>query len=173
MSLFGHFVIARSEQPLDQLPSIQRLCTESRDEDVRPATVVGRWVDGPWQQLQTFDGDDVDIRQLVAKTQAPAMSIYVVESEFGYIDARAPSGVDWWGYLNPDVATQAYDSPDPPAPLESIADQAVAWAAEAGKNATRTDVISALSERVGPFGEGVDLLMRALGFQFGDNLITE
>src|SRR4030095_11211868 len=110
VSLFGYFVIARSNGPLDRLAAILRLCTESRHDGIRPATVVGRRADGHWQQLQTLDGDQLDLVQLVAETGAPAMSIYVVESEFGYIDARTPAGSAWWGYLNPETAVHAYES---------------------------------------------------------------
>jgi hypothetical protein len=165
------------------------LCTESRHDPVltgvgpvaldvprdgtRPGTLVGLRADGPWQQLQTFDGDGLDLVQLVIETEAPAISIYVVESEFGYIAARTPAGVAWWGYLNPETAVRDYEAPDPPAPVASIADRAVAWAAEADRNAIRADVAAALCERVGPFGEGVDTLMLALGFRFGDQLLRD
>lgn len=172
VSLFGYFIVARSSQPLERLPSIRRLCTESGHDGIGPALVVGRRADGPWQQLQTFDGDELDLVQLVAETDAPAMSIYVVESEFGCIDARTPAGTAWWGYLNPDSA-RAYESPGPPASIDSVADQAVAWAAQAGKTATRAEVTAALCARVGPFGEGVGLLMHALGFRFGHQLLSD
>lgn len=166
-------MVARSDQSLYQLPSIQRLCAESQHDGIRPGTLVGLRADGPWQQLQTFGGHGLDLVQLVMETEAPAMSIYVVESEFGYIDARTPAGVAWWGYLNPETAVRDYEAPDPPAPVASIADRAVAWAVEANRNAIRADVAAALCERVGPFGEGVDTLMLALGFRFGDQLLRD
>jgi hypothetical protein len=172
VSLFGLFIIGRSSEPLDRVPSIQRLCTESRHEGIGPAIVVGRRADGPWQQVQTLGGDELDLVQLVTETSAPAMSIYVVESEFGCIDARTPAGPAWSGYLNPDTAVRAFGMPDPPAYIDSIADQAVAWAAQAGRTAVQAEVAAALCERVGPFGEGVDSLMRALGFRFGDQLVS-
>lgn len=173
MSLFGYFIVGRSSEPLERLPSIQRLCAESQHEGIRPATVVGRRADGLWQQVQTFDGDEFDLAQLVADTDAPAMSIYVVESEFGVIDARTPAGTTWSGYLNPETAVRAYDAAEPPAPADSTAEQAVAWAAQAGKTATQAEVAAALCTRVGPFGEGVGLLMHALGFRFGDQLLSD
>jgi hypothetical protein len=50
---------------------------------------------------------------------------------------------------------------------EQVAQGAAEWAEEAGKPADVPAIALALAECPGPFGEGVDALMAALGFRFG------
>jgi hypothetical protein len=170
MSLFGCFIVARSEHPLWDLPVLRRFCAEAVDPDIAPAQVVGHRADGTWQQVQTFDGNGFDIADLVLETGSPVMFIYVVESEFGGIEAQTPGGDRWWGYLNPDAAVGDYGAPEPPEPLTAIANRAVAWAAHTGRTANAEAVVQALQQRPGPFGEGVDALLEALDFRFGPQL---
>jgi len=107
--------------------------------------------------------------ELVAETGAPAMSIYVVESEFGIIEAGTADGERWRGYLNPDTAVNSYDAPPPP-DLASVIATAVAWANQTGHSADPAALWTALQGRVGPFGDGVNELVDALGFRFDTHL---
>ena len=161
MGLNGFFIIARAPAPLYTLPSIQLMSIESGEDYVYPASWMGLRADGEWQQLQTSQGHSLELRDLVAETGAAAMSIQVLESAFGCIEARTLAGAEWWGYLNPETAIAAYEMPEPPS-LDEVAKNAVAWAAETGRTATLGDVEVALREPVGPFGEGVDELTHML-----------
>ena len=169
MGLNGFFIIAQAPGPLYALSSIQRMSTESGEDYVYPASWMGLRADGEWQQLQISQGHSLELRDLVAETGAAAMSIQVLESAFGCIEARTLAGDEWWGYLNPETAVAAYEMPKPPS-LDEVAKNAVAWAAETGRTATVGDVEVALRERVGPFGEGIDELTHMLGFRFGRQL---
>ncbi|MDI1465202.1 hypothetical protein QEZ54_29960 [Catellatospora sp. KI3] len=167
MSLFGYFVIARHPRPLYELPAVQRLCRESDEEFISPGTLANLRAEGDWQLLQVLGGWSAELAdELAAQTAAPAMSIYVVESAFGIIEARTAEGGSWQGYLNPRAAVQAYGAPPPPE-LDAVVAAAVAWAADTGHPADAGALPTALQGRVGPFGEGVNVLVEALGFRFG------
>jgi hypothetical protein len=110
MSLFGYFVLASLDRPLYEHPAIHRLCSESDEEAISSGTLANLRAEGPWQFLQVLGGWSAKLAdELMAQTGAPAMSIYVVESEFWIIEARTADGARWWGYLNPDAAVNSYD----------------------------------------------------------------
>lgn len=131
---------------------------------------MGHRADGAWQFLQVHRGDPTAVEwladRLTAETGAPALAIYVLDSDYGYIVAAGPAGAGWHGYLAPDVA-MAEDMPALDATTEQIGEAAAGWAAEAGQVADAQAITAALAERPGPFGEGVGGLMNALGFRFG------
>jgi hypothetical protein len=169
MGFWGYFIVARSEHSLADLGAISALC--SRDGSDRAGEVWGRWSDGSWQFLQVHRGDPSAVEwlagRLSAETDAPALAIYVLDSDCGVIVAASPRSGGWRGYLAPDIAIAGYGMPPSDASVEQIAEAAAGWAAEAGRRAAAADAIAAaMAESPGPFGEGVDELMSALGFHF-------
>jgi hypothetical protein len=101
VGLNGFFIIAWAPAPLYTLPSIQLMSIESGEDYVYPASWMGLRADGEWQQLQTSQGHSLELRDLVAETGAAAMSIQVLESAFGCIEARTLAGAEWWGHFKP------------------------------------------------------------------------
>src|ERR1700755_1116718 len=63
--------------PGPALGEAARFCSEPANPYVKPAGVVGPRADGPWQQLQASGGWRLDLDQLVAETDAAAISLNV------------------------------------------------------------------------------------------------
>jgi hypothetical protein len=168
MGFWGYFIVARSEQPMADLDAISTLC--SRDGLDQAGEVWGHWSDGSWQFLQVHRGDPSAVEwlagRLSAETGAPALAIYVLDSDCGEVVAAGPLSGGWRGYLAPDNAITGYDMPPLDSSVEQIAEAAAGWAAEAGRVADAEAITAAMAERPGPFGEGVDEFMSALGFHF-------
>lgn len=172
MGFWGYFIVARSEQALADLDAISELCSSDQGSEWE-AELVGHWADGSWQFLQVHRGNPSAVEWLAdhlsAETGAPALAIYVQDSDCGYIVAASPAGHGWRGYLAPDIAVTAYDMPPLNASVEQIAEAASGWAVEGARVADAGAITAALAKRPGPFGEGVDDLMSALGFHFEES----
>jgi hypothetical protein len=160
--------VARSEHSLADLSAISTLC--SRDGLDRAGEVWGHGSDGSWQFLQVHRGDPSAVEwladRLSAETGAPALAIYVLDSDCGEIVAASPRSGGWRGYLAPGTAIGGYDMLPLDASMEQIAEAAAEWVAEAGRVADADAITAAMAQRPGPFGEGVADLMSALGFRF-------
>lgn len=163
MGFWGYFIVARSEHSLADLGAISALC--SWDGSDQAGELVGHRSDGSWQFLQVHRGDPSAVEWLAARlsaeTGAPALAMYVMDSDCGWIVAASPSGGAWRGCLGSDA-----DIPPLDTSMEQIAEAAAEWAAEAGRVADAGAITVAMPKRPGPFGEGVDDLMSALGFHF-------
>ena len=83
-----------------------------------------------------------------------------------FIVARSERPLVDLGAIAPDIA-EAEGMPTLDVTTEEIGEAAARWAAEAGQVADAHAIIAALAESPGPFGAGVDGLMTALGFRFG------
>jgi hypothetical protein len=166
MSLFGYFLVARCDRPAGELACVQRVCRESV-EGIRAGTLCGTRVDGDWQYVQVLDGWGLTAPDVVAETGAPALVVYVIESAVGVVEAATPDGRSWLGCLNPADAVRAFEfSPEQAGSPAETTDLALAWAAAAGRAGDADAVTAAIERYVGPFGEGVDAFVTALGFQF-------
>lgn len=168
MGFWGYFIVAQSERSLADLGAISTLC--SWDGSDQAGELVGHRSDGSWQFLQVHRGDPSAVEWLAGRlsteTGAPALAMYVLDSDCGWIVAASPRGGGWRGCLGPDIAIADYNMPPSNACIEQIAEAAAEWAAEAGRVADAGAIAAAMPERPGPFGEGVDDLMSALGFHF-------
>lgn len=95
------------------------------------------------------------------------MVVYVVESAVGIVDVATPDGVSWRRCLNPADAVRVFDIPPEEAGATAeTTELALAWAAAVGRTADADAVAAAVERYVGPFGEGVDAFVTALGFRF-------
>lgn len=163
MGFWGYFIVARSEHSLADLGAISTLCSWGGSDQA--GELVGHRNDGSWQFLQVHRGDPSAVEWLAARlsaeTGAPALAMYVMDSDCGWIVAASPGGGGWRGYLGSDA-----DIPPLDTSMEQIAEAAAEWAAEAGRVADAGAITVAMPERPGPFGEGVEGLMNALGFHF-------
>jgi hypothetical protein len=166
MSLFGYFVVGRTQRPIGELACVQDVCRDIVD-GISPGTLGASRSDGDWQYLQIVDGAGLDAADIVAETGEPALVVYVIESAIGLVSAGTADGVTWRRCLNPADAVRAFDIAPEEAgtPIETAA-LAVAWASAAGRTADADAVTAAVERYVGPFGEGVDAFVTALGFRF-------
>jgi hypothetical protein len=167
MSLFGYFVVARPQCPLSELACVQRICRDSVD-GISPGTLGATRCDGNWQYIQILNGADLDAVDLVAETGEPALVVYVIESAVGLVSAGTADGLTWRRCLNPDDAVRVFDiAPEKAGTVAETTAVAVAWASAAGRTADARALTAAVERYVGPFGEGVDAFVDALGFRFG------
>ncbi|MEV6928206.1 hypothetical protein AB0M46_27460 [Dactylosporangium sp. NPDC051485] len=166
MSLFGYFIVARHDRPLTELPSIRRLCTEGQ-YDLDPGEACEPRADGEWGFLQVLGGWGLNVIDLAEETGFPALSVYVIESAVGIVEADIPGGSWWAACLNPADAMRVWDFPAEKAgTVEETTALAVQWAAAAGRTADPEAVAAAVNRYVGPFGEGVMAFLDGLGFDF-------
>jgi hypothetical protein len=82
------------------------------------------------------------------------------------VRAASPLASPWFAILNPEGGRE-YDAPDA-GPIDEVTARAVAWAGEAGLSADPTRVARAIGMSPGPFSEGIDEFLEALGFRFGN-----
>lgn len=166
MSLFGYFVVARSAQSIGGLACVERVCQQSVG-GISPGVLGGTRFDGDWQYLQILNGWGLYADDVAAETGEPALVVYVIESAVGIVHGATPDGESWWGCLNPVDAVRAFDMPSDvvPSPIEMV-ELATEWAAAAGRTSDADLAVTAVERYVGPFGEGVDAFVAALGFQF-------
>ncbi|MET7419830.1 hypothetical protein [Dactylosporangium sp. NPDC005555] len=166
MSLFGYFIVTRHDQPLTELPSIRRLCTEGQ-YDLSPGEACEPRADGEWGFLQVLGGWGLNVIDLAEETGAPALSVYVIESAIGIVEADIPGGSWWSACLNPADALRVWNFPPEKAgTVEATTALAVQWAVAAGLTPDPEAVAAAVNRHVGPFGEGAMAFLRGLGFDF-------
>ncbi|MQS16151.1 hypothetical protein F7Q99_38745 [Streptomyces kaniharaensis] len=164
MGFSGSFVVARAEQPVTELAAVQALA----------ATSWWSARDGAWQILQLSPGV-APHDSIATETGAPALVMYVHDSDVVSVEAASPGGLTWHCALSPEMARD-YDVPeewigDP----DEVTRQAVAWAEAAGLQPDPVAVRTTLEAECDPLAEGLVLdLVHALGFRFGDgeSLIT-
>jgi hypothetical protein len=166
VALFGYFVVARSDRPIGDLDCVQRICQRGAEE-ISPGTLGGTRFDGRWQYLQIVNGQDLYADDVVAETDGPALVVRVIESAVGIVHGATPDGESWWGCLNPADAVHMFGMPsDIVAPPAETVELATGWAAAAGRTPDAGLAAAAVQRYVGPFGEGVDAFIAALGFRF-------
>lgn len=166
MSLFGYFVVARSDRPIGDLACVRRVCQQSTD-GISPGTLGGTRFDGDWQYLQILNGRGLYADDVVAETGGPALVVYVIESAVGIVHGATPDGESWWGCLNPADAVRVFGMPsDVVASPVATVELATGWAAAAGRTSDAGLAAAAVERYVGPFGESVGAFVAALGFQF-------
>jgi hypothetical protein len=104
---------------------------------------------------------------MAAETAAPALACYVVDSDFAEVSCDSPAGVRHTFLLDPEAALGSFMPWDPPPPEPPAVEDTVAelmrWSAESGLSAVPEAIAAAIPIRPGPFGEGVDGLLSALG----------
>lgn len=158
MGYTGYAVLARSEKRLDELPCIDDLLVTVSDNE---------FADG-WRLGFLGPCDDVSseslVAELVEQTNAPAIAIFVVDSDFGFGACASPVGAAAGFYLDEETCLGEVGDMDEVEPLNGDAlPVLMAWAAEAGF-APNADVLAAAMEvRPGPFGDGVVEFVEALG----------
>jgi hypothetical protein len=104
---------------------------------------------------------------MVAETSAPALAGYVVDNDFAEVSCDSPMGVRHTFLLDPQAALDSFmpwdpPPPEPPAVAETVA-ELMRWSAESGLSAVPEAIAAAIPIRPGPFGEGVDGVLSALG----------
>jgi len=167
MAFFGYYALARTAKPIDELTAVRRLLGGGA-EGTSAGTLEGRWSDGDWQLAVIHQGWGLDANDLVAETGAPALTVYVIESAVGIVEAATVDSGSWRACLNPDDAVRAFDiPPDDAGTVAGTTELATAWAAAAGRTADPEAVAAAVRQYVGPFGDGVSAFLTALGFRFG------
>lgn len=162
MGFWGLFLLARSDAPLSELPAVAAVgvpCTDHRLGD-------------GWRLGQMRMGDDAydpaDLaHDTVRDTAAPALAMYVVDSDYAEVSCDSPHEVRHTFLLNHEAALgylMPWDEPPPPPPPPSATVAELRrWASEAGTTASADALAAALPESPGPFGDGVDALLAALG----------
>ncbi|MGF1426642.1 hypothetical protein [Kitasatospora sp. LaBMicrA B282] len=171
MGFSGHFIVVRAERPATELSTFR-------------AVVTTPWWsarDGDWQILQLSVRADpgaaggLPPAPIVTETGAPALVMYVHDSDVVAVEAAGPSGLTWHCVLSPEMARD-YEVPeeqigDP----DEVTGNAVAWAEEAGLRPDPVAVRATLEAECDPLAEGLVFdLVHALGFRFGpgENLPT-
>ncbi|MYV97570.1 hypothetical protein [Streptomyces sp. SID3343] len=156
MGFSGSFIVARADRPVTELAALRS----------SPCVAVWWARNDSWQILQALPGGDPDV-SIVAETAAPVLVCHVVDSDFVTVQAASPGGLSWQSVLSPAMARD-YGFPekwigDP----DEVAEQAVAWAREAGLHPTPAEVRAALVQERDLFAENlVFQLSHALGFRF-------
>ena len=117
-------------------------------------------------RLHRRDGDGGDLRgAIVALSQAsgqPALVAYVIDSDCAQVEAAAPNGATWSAMLNPEVAVESYEAPEPPDP-EVVIEAASAWAGEAELSLDRAQLRSVLTAEFEFAEEAFAALLAGLG----------
>ncbi|WP_329129508.1 hypothetical protein OG552_03605 [Streptomyces sp. NBC_01476] len=155
MGFSGDFVVARSDQPLLELPPFAAgaVCGTCGGDDcsgpyeVRP---------GGWQTLRIQHGpmtDDVPawLDTLAAATGAPALLGRVADSGLCQVWGTAVSGASWTTFLDPVLAARHGIPVPDAAEVPRTARRIAAWAAEAGCAADHGALLSVLTRRADPF----------------------
>jgi hypothetical protein len=165
MAFFGYYVVARTGRSIDELAAVRRVLTAGVD-GISAGTLEGRWSDGDWQLAVIHQGWGLDANDLVAETGAPALTVYVIESAVGIVEAATVDGGCWRACLNPDGAIGAFGvEPDAAGTVVETTELATKWAA-AGRKPDPEAIAAAVKQYVGPFGDGVSAFLAGLGFNF-------
>ena len=102
------------------------------------------------------------VRALATRTGAPALAVYVLDSDCAALVAATPDGPVWSTMLNPDLAEEyGAPRPDPGTDL----DAALRWAAGAGSTPDDAAVRAALTGTETFVEDQFFALLDALGFR--------
>ncbi|MFC7549589.1 hypothetical protein [Plantactinospora sp. GCM10030261] len=135
MGYSGRILVARSDRALSELPAVRGVV--ALEEDMLP---------GGWR-FAKLDGDPGGVlRALVADTEAPVLTAYVMDSDVADVQALTPGGVAWRAYLHEETARE-YGAPPAPYPLDEVLRRAVAWSVEAGLTSSTVALEKALTGR--------------------------
>jgi hypothetical protein len=167
VGFFGLLFLARAEGELAggllaDLPAVKALSDRCRE-----AGYPDGWRLGQVEYDEDFFDPELLSAALVGHTGAPALAMYVYNSEFATVSIDSPLGIQHWFYLDPKTAMEALSDPDdeplePPTDAETV-DLLLRWAAEAGLPADEDELVAAFHQGPGPSGEGVINLCRVLG----------
>lgn len=151
------YVVARSERPVAELDTVRAVGGD---------VVWSAAADG-WHVAQISDAHDELEPSLVSVTGAPALLVRVLNSDFGLAEGYSPDGWSWLGVLGP-VAAEDYGVPEGEfGEPDDVAELAVDWAHEAGREPDLGALAAVLRAEPAPLVEDLVLeLFRALGFRF-------
>jgi hypothetical protein len=184
VGFFGLFFLARAEGDLaaGRLADLQAVKALSQGmypdpagspsapiKGCREAGYPDGWRLGQVEYSEDFFDPELLSTALVGHTGAPALALYVYNSEFATVSIDSPLGIRHWFYLDPKTALEALSDPDdeplePPSDSETV-DLLLRWSAEAGLPADEDELAAAFHQGPGPAGEGVLNLCRVLGVQ--------
>ena len=151
MGYTGRILVAKSDRPLAELVAFQG--AEVLDESAHP---------GGWRSAQ-LDGDlSGALRMVVAETEWPALTAFILDSDVADVEASTPAGVHWHVYLHQEKAAE-YGAPELAHTADEVTEQGLAWAAEAGLPADGAAVRAALDAENVFAEETFDELLVALG----------
>ena len=157
MGYSGRIVVARTEQRLAEVEALRGIAV--LDEKT--------YGDG-WQSVQ-LDGDlRTATHALVAQTQAPALSAYILDSDLADVSALTPGGVQWRAYLHEDAALEL-GALELDTARDEVVRRALAWSAEAGLQASQAGLLAALDAHDTFAEETFDELLAALGLTIGSS----
>ncbi|MFI1993129.1 hypothetical protein [Actinoplanes sp. NPDC020271] len=151
MGYFGEILVARSVQPLAESSAIGG--TAVLDE---------RELGSGWRLAQLDGGVPGALAELTRLTGAPALSVFVIDSDTALVEAVSPAGSGWMAHLHPEHAAEL-GAPELELDTPEIVVRAVAWAAEAGLSVDAGAVEAALSAKNVFVEETFDELLAALG----------
>lgn len=153
MGYTGRIVVARSDRPLSEL-------TAPRGAGVLDESALP----GGWRTAQ-LDGDLPDaLRILVAETQWPVLTAFILDSDVADVEASTPAGVHWHVHLHRKKAAE-YGAPELAHTAEEVTGLALAWAGEAGLPADGAAVRAVLEAENVFAEETFDELLVALGIR--------
>jgi hypothetical protein len=169
MGTFGLSVIARHTGQLTELACIADLNLEPSQHAYADA-----WISG-FIFSSTYIEPEPMARALVAATNAPAIAMFIQDSDFADAFCASPGGVEYAFFLDEetfrkmltdefdqeDVAEELAAGPRNPGAIPAL----MQWAAEAGLVPDKAQLELALAERPGPFSEGVDAFEEAIGLR--------
>ncbi|MEU0743681.1 hypothetical protein [Streptomyces sp. NPDC006134] len=162
MGYWGYFVVGRAERPLAGLGALPG----AEDMTLRTSAPDG------WQvwEYPGGDGDIGSMNDLAARTGAPALFGYVMDSDCVVLEAAAPRSGAWTaclartamaGYLG--AGHEGLTLEDYFLEPRDAAERAVVWAAEAGHTVSADDLLAVLTADPDPLAEN-------LFFRFLDRL---
>ncbi|MFF9275267.1 hypothetical protein [Streptomyces griseosporeus] len=145
MGYWGYFVVGRSVRPLTETEALAGVADELRPRTSAP--------DG-WQvwEYPSADGDVGSMNTLARETGAPALFGYVMDGACVVVEAAAPESGAWTTCLAR-AATACYlgagdaglTLEDYFLPPDEASARAVAWAAEAGREADPSALLEVLT----------------------------
>ncbi|MET9777187.1 hypothetical protein ABZ023_23450 [Streptomyces sp. NPDC006367] len=173
MGYWGYFVVSRAERPLTERDGP----ASAADMTLRASAPDGWRV---WE-YPGGEGDVGNMNDLAARTGAPALFGYVMDSACVVIEAAAPESGAWTtclvrtamaGYLG--AEREGLTLEDYFLEPRDAAERAVAWAAEAGRTADAGELTEVLSAGLrddagGPSGDAAPTA-EDLFFRFLDRL---
>jgi hypothetical protein len=164
MGYTGHVVLARSDGRLDELACIDDLLVAVSDN-----VFDGGWRLGFLGQCDDDLGSGSLAAALVGETGAPAIAMYVCDSDFAVSACATPGGIGCAFYLDEQNCLSQFEDYDEVEPLNADAIPVLmAWAAEAGFAPDRDRLTEAIEVSPGPFGGGIVAFAKALGLSRPD-----
>lgn len=122
---------------------------------------------GGWWWIQLGGDAPGALGELVAATNAPAISAYVLDSDVADVEALTPDGRRWRTYLHPDVAVR-YGAPPTGQTPDEVLPVALEWSRQAGLTPDADAVRQALAAHRVEAEDTLDELVIALGVPKND-----